>query len=460
MKKIALLVMSFAFLVVSCSDDDDNPIAVVVSSVTDAIAEEGTDLEHTITLSGASSEEESYGFSITDVTTTDIDYTESPAFSEGVIYDATAGEIAVPANVTSFTVTISSLDDAEIEDNETYTITIDGISATGTISDDTPLGPFENGILVSHEGNFGMGNASISFVSYDFATVENNIFNNVNGNALGDTAQSIAFYDNLAYVVLNGSNKIEIVNRYTFESVTTIDSGLSNPRHIAFANGKGYVTNWGDGSSATDDYLAIIDLSTNTLSAQTISVEEGPEEIVANDDMVYVAHQGGWSQNDIVSVIDTGSDTVTTTINVGDVPNTLQFDDLGDLWVLCGGNPSWTGNETAGKLSKINTSDNSVTSIDFGATEHPNFLSISDGMMYYYLGGSVYKMATSDSTLPSTSEITGLNLYNMTVKDNMLYGVDAGDFVSNGTFSSYGLSSNTMTNTTNVSIIPGGIYFN
>ena len=335
---------------------------------------------------------------------------------------------------------------------------------TSCSSDDvsipSPKGDYENGILISHEGNFGQGNASISFATYDLETVENNVFNTINSSLLGDTAQSIAFNDDLAYIVLNVSNKIEIVNRYTFESVATINSGLSNPRFIAFSNGKGYVTNWGDGGNATDDYIAIIDLSTNTLESNTISVVEGPEEIIANENTIYVAQQGGFSQNNKVSVIDATSDAVTATITVGDVPNSLQFDASGKLWVLCGGKPAWTGSETAGKLFKINTVTNTATSIDFDVTEHPNFLSVENDTLYYYLGGSVYKMNSSETTLPTDSEISGLGFYNMNVNNGILYGVDAGDFASNGTLTSYQLSTNTLINTTTVNIIPGSVYFN
>ncbi|WP_299116347.1 DUF5074 domain-containing protein [uncultured Winogradskyella sp.] len=327
-------------------------------------------------------------------------------------------------------------------------------------SPNVPLGDYEDGLLISHEGNFGQGNASVSYVSYDLTTVENNIYNSVNSTPLGDTAQSIAFNGDLAYIVLNVSNSIEIVNRYTFESIATIDSGLNNPRYIAFANGKGYVTNWGDGTVATDDYLAIIDLTSNTLNAQSISVGEGPEEIIANGDTIYVAHKGGFGQNNIISVVDTNSDNVSTTITVGDVPNSMLLDNTGNLWVLCGGKPSWTGDETAGQLSKINTVNNSVTAIDFGITEHPSFLALDNGVLYYYMAGEVYKMNSTSTTLPTTSEITGLNFYDMSVNNSVLYGVDAGDFTSNGSLFAYDLTTNAIINSVTINIIPGEVYFN
>lgn len=323
-----------------------------------------------------------------------------------------------------------------------------------------PLGDYENGILISNQGNFTDGFGTVSYISNDFATTENNIFSNVNGRTLGAVAQSITFNGDLAYIIINASNQIEVVNRYTFQSVATIDTGLSNPRYMAISNGKGYVTNWGEGGIATDDYIAILDLTTNIVTTESIAVEEGPESILAIGNTIYVAHQGGFSQNNIVSVINTNTDAISTTITVGDVPNSMQLDANENLWVLCGGIPAWTGNETAGKLSKINTNDNTVTSIDFATSEHPNYLALENGVLYYYMSGGVYKMNSDASVLPSTAEITGLNFNGMTVKNSTLYGVDAGDFASNGIFYTYDLSSNTMSNSTTVGVTPGGVYFN
>lgn len=321
-----------------------------------------------------------------------------------------------------------------------------------------PLGDYEEGILVTNEGNYNQGNGSVSFISDDFSYAENNIFSNVNGELLGDIVQSIGFNDDLAYIVVNNSQKIEVVNRYTFESVATIDSGLINPRFITFVSGKGYVTNWGDGSNPSDDFVAIINLETYEVSS-TIPVAEGPEKIVSNGITIYVAHQGGYSQNNIVSVIDPSSNNLTT-IKVGDVPNSMVFDNQGALYVLSGGIPNWTDNETGGKLSVINTSTNMVSNtLDFGSDQHPSNLSYGESL-YYYMNGGVYKLAIEGSSLPATPVIESVNFYHMTVNNGVLYGVDAGDFSSNGTLKSFDLTSNIEINSKQVGIIPSGIYFN
>ena len=321
-----------------------------------------------------------------------------------------------------------------------------------------PQGAYENGILVTNEGNFSGGFGTVSYVSNDFSTVENNIFSKVNGRTLGTVAQSMAFNGDLAYIVINVSNQIEVVNRYNFKSVATVDSGLNNPRYITFVSGKGYVTNWGDGSNPFDDYVAVINLETNTVSS-TIPVEEGPEKIVSNETTIYVAHQGGYSQNNIVSVINPSSNAVAK-ITVGDVPNSMVFDKQGTLYVLSGGIPAWKENETTGKLSIINTTTNTVSStLDFEDGQHPSNLAYGESL-YYYLNNEVYKLAVGGTTLPTTSEIQSVNFNNMTVHNGILYGVDAGDYVSNGTLKSFDLSSNVKKNSKTVGLIPGGIYFN
>ena len=91
--------------------------------------------------------------------------------------------------------------------------------------------------------------------------------------------------------MVNNSQTIEVVNRFTFELVGTINSGLLNPRYMVIEGGKGYVTNWGDGLNPDDDFVAIINLQSLTVES-SISVPEGPEWIVNHQGIIYIAHQG------------------------------------------------------------------------------------------------------------------------------------------------------------------------
>lgn len=453
------------FFFTACSDDDnDAPFepGVGISVSGDMISEAEGPIILTFTTTEAFA---------TDVVLT---YEVTGSATSGEDFGALPGTLTLASGETSTTLELTLNDDDEVESNETLTITLTAVdggtdfigsenSLTLTLMDNDSF-PFENGILVLHEGNFGAGNSSVSFVSNDFTTVENGIFKSVNEvDAWGDTAQSMTFNGDMAYIVVNNSQKIEVVDRYTFESVATIggpgESEFLNPRNMVIVNGKGYVSNWGDGFNPDDDFIAVVDLENHTVES-SIPVAEGPEDILANGNTIYVAHQGGFGQNNIVSVIDAMSNTVTSTITVADRPNSMQL--LNDeLWVLSGGNPAWTGNETPGQLDKVNTTSNTVeTTLTFAQTEHPGFLSLNGDNLYYYLSGSIFSMSLTDTALPTAADITNLNFYDMSVKDGRLFGVDAKDFVSNGSLEVYDLGNNTLLTSEEVSIIPTAVYFN
>ncbi|MCW4467537.1 hypothetical protein OGH69_01025 [Flavobacterium sp. MFBS3-15] len=327
-----------------------------------------------------------------------------------------------------------------------------------------PSGAYDNGMLIINQGNFGQSNSTVSFLS-DGLLLENNIFAAVNpGHILGDTAQDIGFKGDLAYIVMNASNKIEIVNRYTFAHVGTISQGLDNPRYIAFSNNKAFVTNWGDGGVTTDDYIAVINLSSNTVTSE-IAVAEGPERILEEDGKLYVTHKGGYGYGNSVTVINGSTNAVVTTIAVGDVPNTMEEED-GKLYVMCEGKPSWAPTpETPGSLVVINLSNNSVTStLGFTGTSHPTNLVIEDDKIYFTEGSDIYTMAKNAATLPSepiftTTEQGVYGVSAFAVEDGRIYIGDAGNFNSNGKVHVYGLTGGTPQSFT-VGITPAGFYFN
>ena len=305
-------------------------------------------------------------------------------------------------------------------------------------------------------------NGSISYLSDDLK-IENNVFSALNPEKTkNDIIQCIAFNGDAAYLVVNHSNKIEVVNRYTFKSIATVTANLNNPRFIAFANGKGYVTNWGDPYVATDDYVAVLDLATNTTSATKIPVVEGPEKIIENDGKLYIAHKGGYSQGNSLTVINSTTNSVVTNFVVGDVPSSL-IKDSGTLYVLCDGRPSYDGPETAGKIVKVNLSSNTITStISFPDLTHPGFMDIYNGKLYYTVSKDVYSTTVNATALPTTKIFTASEasiLYGFAVKNDKIYVADAVNYQDPGDIYLYSLTG-TLTNEFSVGVLPNGFYFN
>lgn len=327
--------------------------------------------------------------------------------------------------------------------------------------EETMDSPYDEGFLVANEGPFNTGFGAISYISADLSTVTNDVYQTVNmPDNLGNVVNSIGFNQDLAYVIANVGNRITVVNRRTLIEEGRIETGLSNPRFFVAAGGKGYVSNWGDPFDETDDYIAVINLRTLNID-NVIPVALGPEKIVYNGTNVYVAHKGAFGTNNIVSVINTTDDSVVTTIEVGDVPSGLEFDSIGNLWVMAKGNPSFTMNETAGKLSRIDVFTNTVNySTDFATTEHPDFLNIEGDSLYFFLDGGVFVGNALDYLVPTAAQLTVPFFYNMNIINGKLYGCNAGDFASDGTVEVYDLSTNALEATLNVGIIPGNVYLN
>ena len=324
-------------------------------------------------------------------------------------------------------------------------------------------GEYTNGIFILNEGKFmSAETADVTFLSEN-GILENDIFYGVNNSHLGDTAQSIGIEGERAYILVNNSNAIKVVNRNTFDLVATITTAIQSPRYIVFENGKGYVSNLGNPADPSDDYIAVIDLSLNEVTT-TIPVSEGPEKMVEENGKLYVAHKGGWGVGNTISVIDLSSNTVSATIPVADVPDGIDEKD-GYLYVLCSGFSSWNPDvpSTQGGLFKIDMTTNEVvSSLSFAEGIYPTHLEIENNKIYYTVTGEVYAMDLSATTFP-TSALLSLNgvysIYGFEVEDGKIYMSDPKDFNSNGEIFIYS-TNGTFENSYEVGIAPNGFYFN
>src|SRR5688500_15237380 len=111
-------------------------------------------------------------------------------------------------------------------------VTVLSVSFSSCDDDDSqPKGKFEDGVFVVNEGNFQDANGTISHVSSD-GTVTQDLFGSENnGLALGDVVQSMTIDSDFAYIVVNNSNKMEVVNANTFVAEYTLKN-LLLPRYF------------------------------------------------------------------------------------------------------------------------------------------------------------------------------------------------------------------------------------
>ncbi|MGB2958789.1 MAG: DUF5074 domain-containing protein, partial [Bacteroidota bacterium] len=174
--------------------------------------------------------------------------------------------------------------------------------------------PTARGVYILNEGLWGQGNASLSYLDFDSGQLENGIFQTANGRALGDVGNHIVVRNGSAYIVVNNSHKVEIIETQTHKSLGTIDAGAgTSPRQIAFVSDTlALLTNLYDASVSV---LGIVSRSV----VGRIPVGPNPEGIAVSSGKAFVANSGFGGGN-TVSVINLTTLAVSSTITVADNP--------------------------------------------------------------------------------------------------------------------------------------------
>lgn len=327
-------------------------------------------------------------------------------------------------------------------------------------------GPYDQkGVFIINEGNFGTPSGSISFLS-DSAnhTVQNEIFKKANDNRpLGDVIQDMAIFEDRAFIVANNSNKLEVVNAYTFKTEGIVN--LLQPRYIAVLNkDKAYVTEWVE--YGEPGQISVIDLNTYTVT-KTIAVGPLPEQLTLVNGKLYAAISGA----DEVLVINTTTDAIEKTIAVSDSPRELAVDMHASVWVLSSGrtvyNADWSidySRTTAGALGIINTSTNTLTNTyTFGSNQSsPANLAVNGAKdkLYFTYQGKTYAQSSHGGGLSNTVLINrSFNGLGVDPETGYIYGSDNNGFTGNGTVLVYTPEGNKVSEFT-VGIGPNGFIFN
>jgi YVTN family beta-propeller protein len=320
--------------------------------------------------------------------------------------------------------------------------------------DERVYGSYERGILIVNEGLMNAGTAEITYYNPATKQTQQNIFGAANSNrALGDVAQSMTYYNGLYYIVVNNSNKIEVVDM-EFKSVTAFEN-IQQPRYLQFAGGKCYVSSWGNGGQ-----VYVLSPTTGSL-IKTIATGSGSERMMLIDGMIYVANSGGWGHGTTISVINTGTDEVEQTIEVGDNPIDMVLDNENMLWILLAGkyNDIWTEVTGAG-LVKINPRTNQkVLTVDFAISTGTAVSLCTDGQILYYLyNGGINRMGTNMGVAPASPFILGY-FYKLYLNNSKFYACDPGNWQTSGKV--YGINPVTGvgTDTITTGLIPSFILF-
>lgn len=320
------------------------------------------------------------------------------------------------------------------------------------IQDPLPEGDYTNGFFVLNEGQTA---GSVTFVSEDLQTVEQDIYAAVNGgDDVGQYAQSIFFSDELAFIIGGGSNMITVVDRYTFELVGKIETGLQAPRYGAVVDGKVYVTNHAGWETTTDDYLVIIDVETLEVE-DSIVLGDAAETITAEDGLLYIQNAAFGSGSNQISVFNPNTKSVERTIDAMAGLNDFEIYE-NRLYALSSGGLQVRNLSSGELISEV------VFSEDLTGGKQ---LDVENNVVYYTINSDVYTIGI-DAEEPaenpiisnSTSEAFA-SLYGFEVEDGRIYLADSGDYSSNSSVYVY-TAGGDLLEEIGVGIAPNGFYFN
>jgi hypothetical protein len=319
---------------------------------------------------------------------------------------------------------------------------------------------FEKGIFIVNEGNYDWGNASVTFVDSKDG-VDPDIYKKQNNSALGDVAESMQILNNKGFIVVNNSDRIEVVGLKDFKSITKIQ-GFPSPRFISIVDStKAYVTNM-------HDNISVVDLKTLSI-VKSIKTGTWTEAMIQYHNLLFVSSIGLMSQTQSqfrdakILVIDMGSDKIIDSIKTGKEPISMVMDKKEKIWILCTGGYDHYEPPT---LVRVDPSIRMVEkTFNFDdPNDIPSKLCINaTNDTIYFLDNGIYKMPVSSTTVPTSPFIpaNGHLYYGLGIQpsNGNIFVSDAKDYKQAGTVYQYDQVKGTQLMSFTAGVIPGSFCF-
>ena len=321
--------------------------------------------------------------------------------------------------------------------------------------------------LILNEGGYTYGNASISAWNIN-GVHDQNVFKAINNYDIGDILQSGYKTESEIYLIVNNSQKIEVLDINNLKRKRTI-TGFTSPR---------YMTTISNIALVTDLYANKINVFNTETNCEYSSIEmQGWTEQIFNiNDRIYVIERSevGSSSKfaNIVEIeLSTNLETVVFSIvkrtNIPIEPNSVVVDGFNNIWILS------TGNEVDNiypSLTKFSTNTNTIekTKNYTSFSDFPKVLcnnnNLTDVNLFYSNGQKIYSLAENSSSSDfNTTELfthAAQNLYKLSyVPANQTFLLcDAKDYISEGAVLSYSFTGNLIESFT-AGVIPGFIVY-
>jgi len=327
------------------------------------------------------------------------------------------------------------------------------------------------GMYILNEGGYGQNNASLDYLDFTTGSYTLDIFTQANPTlvqGLGDVGNDMLIYGSKAYICVNGSGLIEVIDVTSAKHLKQIN--LSNCRRLCAYEGKVYVTSYAGRVEDADHqlgFVARIDTASLTI-LDSCEVGYQPEGMAAVAGKLYVANSGGYvgmntgTYDNRISVISLSTFTLDKHLTIAPNPQDILVDSKQQVWISTYGNYY----DVEANLYRLDPATETFTAQGTPVTK---MALVSDTLFFYATTydaswnptTSFYKLATQTSNLlPLTLSTPLATPYGIGVnpKSHDIYLTDAGDYVNPGSMSCY-TTSGTYRWKMTTGVIPGHFAF-
>ena len=311
------------------------------------------------------------------------------------------------------------------------------ISCTSDYEEIVPEITYGNGLFITNEGNFGKPNAEVTFITKDLSLMQNDIYKAKNNENLGDVLQSMVVNGDKAYLLLNNSNKITIVDRITFKKTGEITAQLNTPRYMAIANGNLYVSNDKYGAAK---FVNVYKLSDNSFVKKIDFASTSTVENVVEAGGNIFVQNASYGFGNTITKINTTSNTIegaAIPVPNGDISKTISSN--GNVYTIA-------GTSTDSYIYQISAAGSITKTTTLTGLPNGRNLQVDGGKYYFSSTNKIYSMDMNSTTTPTTALITAVDgganftVYGFTVLDGRIFVSDVKGFTAPSEMTVYNTS--------------------
>jgi len=297
---------------------------------------------------------------------------------------------------------------------------------------------YQNGYFISNEGNFNSQGAKVTFLTRDLSLKQDDVYGyNNNKEILGDVLQTIGLNGNKAYLVINNSNKIVVVDRYTFKKLGVITNQIDNPRGIAFANDFIYVANLNFSTNAT----SVTKYKASDYSfVSKITMTGGADKAVEAGGNIFVQNATSGYGN-MITYINTSNDIKTElTVPNGKINSTISY--KSNVYTI-------SSTATDSYIYKISGTGTMTPVVTLTGIPSATNLQIDNDKIYFSSANKVYTTSLATPTVPASPLLTAADggpyftLYGFNVIDGRIFASDVKQFTQESEMTVYSATTGT-----------------